>query len=175
MMLKELPRYECLKEAAEGAVGIDPRVCELFLNILHTGDVVSRAEAEYLAGHGLSQGRLIILFLLDGAEAGSLRSSDLAERAQVSRATITGLLDALERVGYVVRVADPRDRRARGIRITAKGGGVLRRVRPRLMRWISSAFTVFPPREREQFLRLLRKACEAVARPAQKGARSSHA
>ena len=53
----------------------------------------------FLARHGLNQARLIVLVLLDNAENGNMRSSELAEHASVSRATITGLLDTLEKAG----------------------------------------------------------------------------
>ena len=81
LLLKEVPRYECLQEASTHVPGADPAICELFLNILHTGDVVSRSEAEFLARHGLNQARLIVMVLLDASESGSLRSSELADHA----------------------------------------------------------------------------------------------
>ena len=103
LLLKEVPRYECLQAAAARVPGTDPAICQVFLNILHTGDVVSREEASFLAPHGLNQARLIILVLLDMSENESLRSSELAEEANVSRATITGLLDTLEKAALVAR------------------------------------------------------------------------
>lgn len=52
--------------------------------------------------------------------AGS-RMSELAEAAQVTKQTLTSVVDRLERAGYVERVADPGDARARIVRITDKG------------------------------------------------------
>ena len=70
LLLKEVPRYECLQAAAARVPGADPAICQLFLNILHTGDVVSRGEADFLARHGLNQARLIVLVLLDNSANG---------------------------------------------------------------------------------------------------------
>ncbi|MGV1010488.1 MAG: MarR family winged helix-turn-helix transcriptional regulator [Dermatophilaceae bacterium] len=53
------------------------------------------------------------------------RLSDLAEQAQVSKQTATALVDRLEQAGYVERVPDPRDGRARLVRFTPKGGSLL--------------------------------------------------
>ena len=61
--------------------------------------------------------------LLDSSEIGSMRSSELAEHASVSRATVTGLLDTLEKAGLIARTPDARDRRASCVRITDKGRG----------------------------------------------------
>lgn len=163
LMLKEVPRYECLQEAAARVPGTDSTICEVFLNILHTGDVVSRSEAEFLAHHGLNQARLIVLVLLDGAENGSLRSSELADHAKVSRATITGLLDTMEKAGLISRAADPRDRRAFNVKITPKGEKLLATVQPQLMAWTQDILSALSPHERTQLVKLLRKTQQAFA------------
>jgi len=50
LMLKEVPRYECLQAATARVPGANPAICEVFLNILHTGDVVSRAKQTFSRG-----------------------------------------------------------------------------------------------------------------------------
>jgi|SRR3954447_18807873 len=47
--------------------------------------------------------------------------SELARRAQVTKQSMAELVAHLERHGYVERVPDPRDRRARLVRATARG------------------------------------------------------
>ena len=49
------------------------------------------------------------------------RLTDLAERAQVTKQTAGFLVDQLERSGYVRRVPDPTDARARLIQIAERG------------------------------------------------------
>lgn len=49
------------------------------------------------------------------------RVTDLAEQSQVTKQTAGFLVDHLERAGYVDRVPDPADGRARLVRITARG------------------------------------------------------
>ncbi|WP_436847150.1 MarR family winged helix-turn-helix transcriptional regulator [Streptomyces buecherae] len=53
-------------------------------------------------------------------EAGGdpLTAGDLAERAQVTSGAVTGILNRLERAGFVARQADPEDRRR--VRIVAE-------------------------------------------------------
>jgi DNA-binding MarR family transcriptional regulator len=53
------------------------------------------------------------------------RLSELAEQAQVATQTATVLVDRLERAGYVERTVDPRDARARLVRIAARGAELL--------------------------------------------------
>ncbi len=49
------------------------------------------------------------------------RLTELAESARVTKQTAGFLVDQLERAGYVERVSDPSDARARLVRITARG------------------------------------------------------
>jgi DNA-binding MarR family transcriptional regulator len=50
--------------------------------------------------------------------------SELARRAQVTKQSMAELVAHLERHGYVERVPDPADRRARLVRATPRGGEV---------------------------------------------------
>jgi DNA-binding MarR family transcriptional regulator len=161
LMLKEVPRYECLKAASARNPNADPSICELFLNILHTGDVAARSEADFLALHGLNQARMIILVLLDNAETGSMRSSELADHANVSRATMTGLLDTLEKAGLLSRAPDPHDRRASNVKITPKGEKLLHKVQPQQSRWAQEILTPLSRKERDELVRLLQKVQQA--------------
>jgi DNA-binding MarR family transcriptional regulator len=49
------------------------------------------------------------------------RVSDLARRAQITKQSMAELVGHLERHGYVERVPDPSDRRAKLVRATSKG------------------------------------------------------
>ncbi|UUZ64604.1 hypothetical protein LP417_06450 [Polaromonas sp. P1-6] len=69
----------------------------------------------------------MLLFLLDAASEG-LAPNVLGERAGVTRVTVTGLLDGLERETMTERQADARDRRALRIRLTRKGRQVAKKV-----------------------------------------------
>ena len=50
-----------------------------------------------------------------------LLMSDLSQRLMVSNGNITGIIDNLERDGFVERILLPEDRRARKVRLTDKG------------------------------------------------------
>jgi DNA-binding MarR family transcriptional regulator len=52
------------------------------------------------------------------------RVSVLAERAQMTKQSMAELVAHLERHGYVERIPDPRDRRAKLVRATARGRAV---------------------------------------------------
>jgi DNA-binding MarR family transcriptional regulator len=52
---------------------------------------------------------------------GGSRLTDLAEQAQMTKQSVAGLVNELERMRYVRRVRDPDDRRARLIQIEKRG------------------------------------------------------
>lgn len=49
------------------------------------------------------------------------RLGELAQAAQLSKQTVGSIVDELERAGYVKRIPDPADARARLVTVTAKG------------------------------------------------------
>ncbi|NKY88949.1 MarR family winged helix-turn-helix transcriptional regulator [Nocardia veterana] len=64
----------------------------------------------------LAQARLVARLGPDGT-----RLTELAEQAQVTKQTAGALVDQLERGGYVERIPDPSDGRARLIRLAPRG------------------------------------------------------
>jgi MarR family 2-MHQ and catechol resistance regulon transcriptional repressor len=84
------------------------------------GHVVEQHWGRYLAEHhGLtSAGMRVLLVLL---RAGDSTHREMAERCFVRPATLTGIVDTLERDGFVARRRDPHDRRSVQLSLTDKG------------------------------------------------------
>src|SRR5215831_20907484 len=60
---------------------------------------------------------------------GGIRLTALADAALMTKQSMGYLVDDLEALGYVERVPDPTDRRAKVVRLTARGRAVERTVR----------------------------------------------
>lgn len=76
---------------------------------------------EFLAAEGfdditLAQGRVAARVGEEGT-----RLTELAEQAQITKQAAGSLVDQLERAGYVERVPDPTDARARLVRLAPRG------------------------------------------------------
>jgi DNA-binding MarR family transcriptional regulator len=67
----------------------------------------------------LSGSRMGLLFTVH-SNGGRIRMGDLASKLGVAARTVTGLVDGLERDGYLHRVSDPSDRRAFIIELSAQ-------------------------------------------------------
>lgn len=87
---------------------------------------MEKAVLDALAGQGfdditLAQARVFQRIDRDGS-----RLTDLAEAAQLTKQTVGFLVDQLERAGYVERTPDPRDGRARLVRVAERGAAATR-------------------------------------------------
>jgi DNA-binding MarR family transcriptional regulator len=168
-MLKDLPRYECLLEAAREFPDLDPSATEVFLHLLRSGDEAFRIVESHLAQHDISQGRFGVLMALwgncqrnDGREV-PLTPAELAERTGVTRATITGLVDTLERAGYVTRTPHPDDRRMMSVGLTKRGQKLLTQILPEHFRRMAWLMGLLSENERKVFVGLLTKVLERAA------------
>jgi DNA-binding MarR family transcriptional regulator len=170
LLLKDLPRYECLLEGAKEFPDLDPSACEAFLHLLRTGDEAFRVAERNLTEHNISQGRFSVLMLLwnsaqrrqaaGGAGCGNRgpqSPAELAEAAGVTRATMTGLIDTLERDGLVRREPDPVDRRMMSVHLTAKAEALMRAMLPDHFRIMAQLMEPLTEAERRTLVVLLNK------------------
>jgi MarR family transcriptional regulator, negative regulator of the multidrug operon emrRAB len=95
--------------------------------------------------------------LLDKHAPGEITPADLAQKTGVTRATISGLLDGLEKDGLVERRPDPQDRRLTRLYLTKGGEQLLDRVRPPYCEWFSSIIEPLSQEERLQLVNILQK------------------
>jgi DNA-binding MarR family transcriptional regulator len=160
LMLKDLPRYECLLEVVRRHPDLDPSACEAYLNLLRAGDEAYRQSESFLNEHNMSPGRFTVLMLLYDKLSGTPLAqtpADLAEKANVTRATITGLVDTLERDGLVTRQHDPHDRRMMLIHLTPKGHSTLEVILPGHFQQMAAQMAPLTEQERKTLVRLLNK------------------
>lgn len=109
---------------------LDIASIETCLAFLHTTADVYQALDVHFARYGLSRGKFTLLMQLYLADEKGLTPSECAQRADVTKATITGLLDGLERDGLVRRLPDVTDRRMLRLQLTDKGRDLLSQMLP---------------------------------------------
>jgi DNA-binding MarR family transcriptional regulator len=111
---KELP-------VPESAPGEEPHIGHL-LFIPYRSMERRVFDALAAAGHPISPAQAR---LFQRIAAGGSRVTELAEQARVTKQTAGFLIGQLERAGYVERVPDPADARARIVRIAPRGAAVV--------------------------------------------------
>ena len=116
-------------------------------------------------GYTLRESRLtspqyMILSLLSEKDGRPFK--ELADALACSRATVTGIVDTLEKKSLVTRNPNPEDRRSLLVRLTDSGRALLRST-PELEKTFGSCCCdVLPPDEAQQLSRLLQKLSDSL-------------
>lgn len=132
----------------------------LWVRLAMTFNVVYHEIKHELSKEHFTVPQLEIISCLDRKKGLSL--SEIAERLLVSGGNVTGIIDRLERDGYVYRARDKADRRVVRALLTEKGFAFYKSFLPRykeVMHRINSGLTV---QERKQLQRLLKKLAQGV-------------
>ena len=146
--------------------GADPSSSECYINICRTGDrLLGELNRWTKATFDLSASAFTVLAIIDGSTE-PITPSVIAERAIISSASATSVLDTLERRGLILRRAHPDDRRKLVIELTSEGRRVIDRGLPGAHRLETRVMSVLSPSERTRFLRLLAKIQAGVAQVA---------
>jgi DNA-binding MarR family transcriptional regulator len=146
-------RIEQLAFAREFPSG-DPSATECAQNLLLASSRFTEADTRGLRRHGLSIAARITLATIEGAGE-PLPANVLAERLLVTGASITSLVDTLERRGLVRRVRPDNDRRIVLIELTDAAQPVIDSYLAEVTALHAAEFAIFTAEEREQLTTLL--------------------
>lgn len=150
-------KHQALIAEAERRCGPSTVNLRLCFEVLALAAAIDRDCAARLSPHNLSEGKFVLLFLLHQQPEG-LSPHELADRAGVTRATVTGLLDGLERDDFLVREQSKDDRRKVVVRLSPKGEEAARGLFDTHTRWIASLFGGFDEHDRQTLSALLQRA-----------------
>lgn len=156
-LLRDIPTSDTILKHSRRYPGVDPAALESCLALLVVARDVINALDSHLSRHGLSQGRFNVLILLNRNPEMSLCPADLAERSGVTRATMTGLLDGLEKDSLIERLQDREDRRRLGILLTPKGRAFVDGLLPEHFYRVAQLMADLSTEERDQLRHLLGK------------------
>lgn len=151
------------REPATGALDehADPAVADIlaaFGELLVAQRRLRGRDARHPGDLTFAQLRLLVVL----EEGGGCRAGALAERAGVSPATVTGMLDTLEAMGMVVRVRSTEDRRVVEAHLTEHGRRVRDEKRRDVRRAFAEALAALSPGELAAAPRVLRLMAAAM-------------
>lgn len=96
-------------------------------------------------------------WVLGAVQQGARRMSDLAESAQTSQTSLTGIVDRLEERGLVQRTRSDADRRVVQVELTEHGHEVMTAANCAYVARLEHLLEPLGPAERDELLRILRK------------------
>src|SRR6267154_6315660 len=101
-----------------------------FINrALATSGVLLRESQHFFRPLGVTEAQFNVLNVLANAPTG-LSQRELGDVLVVDRSNVTGLLDRMEKAGWVRREDHPKDRRIHRVVLTATGQALWRQVNP---------------------------------------------
>jgi DNA-binding MarR family transcriptional regulator len=159
MPLRQLPREDQLSAEARD---VDPAAIMAFLSVLFTQAEIARRMDAHFGRYGLSYGRYSVLILLRRREGRCATPAEIAYEIDVTRATVTGLLDGLESEGLVSRSCRKDDRRSINVKLTKQGLALLDRMLPDHYARLAAVMTNLSQAEKTQLITLLGKVREGL-------------
>ncbi len=102
-----------------------------FRVLIRVNGLLDRVMQPYFGRFGLSRSQWGVLRTLHRNEAAGfpgLRLTDLGDRLLVRSPSVTGLIDRLQRLGYVVRFSTASDLRGKEVRLTQSGRSLVERI-----------------------------------------------
>jgi len=136
--------------------GASAKATESAMNLVRTADMLVKRIGALVQPLDLTPSSGLVLGILADAP-GPLPPNQIAERLIISRATVTGLLDSLERRGYVTRRPHATDRRMLGIELTDAGRQAARDMRLVVHQHQNAWLSALSEQEQEQLIQALHR------------------
>jgi DNA-binding MarR family transcriptional regulator len=130
--------------------------------LARTGDAFLAMVDKTMRRHQLSRAGREALAVIEGAGQ-PLSPTTIAERLIVTTASVTSLIDTLERRGLVERHPDPDDRRKLLVALTDDGRALVDQFLPEVVALQTAAMSELSEPQRQQLLRLLSMVRSGIA------------
>ncbi len=151
-----IPNYQRLCALTKEIPELDPDHVMLIVLIRAVADDLRASLHESLDRYSISEGRFRVLGHLFDRETPATHS-ELAHASGVTKGTVTGLIDGLERDGLVRRLQCPDDRRVSLIEMTPQGEKTFRSILPGHLTRLAELFGGLTKAEQRTMLKLLKK------------------
>jgi DNA-binding MarR family transcriptional regulator len=112
----------------------------VFLSLAWTWYRIEMIGRQFFGALGITDAQFNALMILWDYRDRNLRQHELAALLVVNRASLGGVVDRLERKGWVRREPDPTDRRALFVRLTDRGIAKLKEVKAPYYRLLTAVF-----------------------------------
>ena len=111
---------------------MSPNGPDLIVAVLAAADAFLRESQRLFRPFGITGAQYNVLNVLAERPAG-MSQRELGDALVVDRSNVTGLLDRMEKVGWVARADDPKDRRVYRVSLTPAGRRLWRKIQPRYL------------------------------------------
>jgi DNA-binding MarR family transcriptional regulator len=132
------------------------KATECVMNLVATGGLLEKCIAGLIIPFDLSPASGLVLSILADSET-PVSPNHIADRLIISRASVTSLLDSLEKRGYARRRPHPSDRRMIWVELTDLGRQIADEFRPIVHRQQKAWLSPLSEEEQEQLIEMLHR------------------
>lgn len=132
----------------------------LWVRLNMTFQLVNHEIQKALKQEDITLPQLDILVCLGRTEG--LTLGEIGERLLVTGGNITGLVDRLERSGYVYRERNQKDRRIIRAKLTPKGVALHKEILPAFQKRLNKIMNILPSSEQRELNRLLKRLSQSL-------------
>jgi DNA-binding MarR family transcriptional regulator len=133
---------------------VDSRASDCVINLWRTHTMISEEMGRVLRPFDLTLTGFRVVMMLRVA-GGTLAPAEIADRLGSARATVTGVLDSLEKRGLVRRLPHPEDRRRLPVQMTDEAATLLDRLLPAYFEHERGVVGALGAAEQERLVELL--------------------
>jgi len=136
---------------------------EALLSLVRTSSLMQKLSDRFFSRFGLTDVQFNILMILKEHGSEGLSQSELGEHLIVTKSNVVGLVDRLERGGYVKRLSHPSDRRFNQIVLTPKGQKLEAKVQKTYFKEVDRMMNVLSPSEKRGVIRAMERIRQYIA------------
>jgi len=154
---KHLPTLEKMKEQHEQYPWYDALAIFTVNEMSRTTKILVDMAENSLKEFKLSRGRYAALWSIAKTQESGTTPAEISAELEVTRGTMTGLLDGLVKDGLIERRHCEDDRRKILVNITKQGSTLLDELSPIHFTFLAKTVSGLTDKEKETFLKLLKK------------------
>ena len=130
---------------------------EALLSLVRTSALMQKLSDRFFSRFGLTDVQFNILMILKEHRREGLSQQELSEHLIVTKSNVVGLIDRLERSGYVTREAHPSDRRFNQIVLTRKGEKLEAKIEKSYFTEVDKMMNVLAASEKKTVIRAMER------------------
>ena len=134
---------------------------EALMGVWWSGLMLKRTARAFFRAHAVSDTQFNALLVLKVAGR-PLTQRELGERLLVDKSDLTGVIDRMEKAGFVARRAVKGDRRCNAVALTDTGRAALAAAEPDYVALVTRVMSAFTPDETASLTRLMLKLHDAL-------------
>jgi len=129
---------------------------EAVFKIIRGSEALIKEANKFFSKYNVTVAQYNVISILDVA-IDRVTQNDLVTQMVVSRSNITGIVDRLEKAGYVAREGDLKDRRVKHVRLLPKGKNLVAEVSDNYFKRLGDVLRFLDAKDKKDIIRIMLK------------------